>query len=165
MLYQYNMAHTINGIITSFKYDGKLPHVNLVGNYYLITFVPKYSSSYSEKKIEPFQELTSEIKQVIKELSFKGKCIYIETDYFGGPGYQMAIIWENGKAISDPFISYDKIENPKIPEKAKLVINAINIGLHSIGIYTHENKDEFDTVRLGDYRSYEDVLEEFLKTK
>ncbi|CAM3857433.1 MULTISPECIES: hypothetical protein [Flavobacterium] len=155
------MAHTINGIITSFKYQGELPSVNLVGNYFLIPFKNKYGSNYSEQTIEPYQELSNQTLKILKEFSFKGKCLYLETDYFGGPGFQIAEVWENGNLILGPIISFDGIENPKIPTKAKLVNDAINEALKEIGIYKHEGKDEFDSLRLGDYRSNDDIINEY----
>lgn len=159
------MAHTINGIITSFKYDGELPNVILVGNYHLIPFSNKYGSNYSDSALEPYEELTREIRQTLKELSFKGKCAYIETDYFGGPGTQMSEAWLNGERIIGPLISFDEIENPKIPSGAVLVENSINETLKTIGVYKHEGKDEFDSVRLGWYRSNDKIIEEYKKTR
>ncbi|WP_299623653.1 hypothetical protein [uncultured Tenacibaculum sp.] len=159
------MAHTINGIITSFKYEGEFPNVVLVGNYYLIPFKNKYGTNYSDTILEPFQELTKETRKVLKELSFKGKCAYIETDYYGGPGFQISEVWYNGKKILGPLISFDGIENPKIPSSAILVEDAINESLRTIGIYKHEGKDEFDSVRLGWYRSNDEIIEEYKKSE
>jgi len=154
------MAHTINGIITSFKYVGELPNVVLVGNYHLIPFKNKYGTNYSDSILEPYEELTKETRKTIKELSFKGKCAYIETDYFGGPGVQISEAWHNGERIIGPLISFDGIENPKIPSGATLVKDSINETLKTIGVYRHNGKDEFDSVRLGWYRSNDEIIEE-----
>lgn len=154
------MSHTINGIITSFTYVGELPNVVLVGNYHLIPFKNKYGTNYSDSILEPYEELTKETRKTIKELSFKGKCAYIETDYFGGPGVQISEAWHNGERIIGPLISFDGIENPKIPSGATLVKDSINETLKTIGVYRHDGKDEFDSVRLGWYRSNDEIIEE-----
>lgn len=157
------MAHTINGIITSFKYDGELPNVILVGNYHLIPFKNKYGPNYSDSVLKPYEELTKEIRKTLKELSFKGKCAYIETDYFGGLGVQISEAWYNGERIIGPLISFDGIKKPKIPSGAILVEDSINETLKTIGIYKHEGKDEFDSIRLGWYRSNDEIIEESKK--
>ena len=155
------MAHSIHGIITSFKYDGALPNIILVGNYHLIPLSNNFSSSYSELTLEPYRKLTKETRKVLKELSFKGKCAYIETDYFGGPGIQLAEAWHHGERTIGPLISFDGMPNPKVPKGATMVEDAINETLRSIGVYRHEGKDEFDSVRLGWYRSNDKIIEEF----
>ena len=159
------MAHTINGIITSFKYDGELPNVILVGNYHLIPFKNKYGPNYSDSALDPYKELTKEARKTLRELSFKGKCAYIETDYFGGSGIQMSEAWFNGGRIIGPLISFDGIENPRVPSGAVLVEDSINETLKTIGVYKHEGKNEFDSVRLGSYRSNDDIIEEYEKTQ
>jgi len=159
------MAHNIHGIITSFKYEGELPHIILVGNYHIIPFQNTYGPNYSDQILEPYEELTKEIRKILKELSFNGKCAYIETNYFGGPGTQMCEVWENGTKILGPLISFDGIDQPKVPEGAKLWKNSINEALKTIGIYKHEGMDEFDSVRLGWYRSNTAMIEEYEKTQ
>jgi len=155
------MAHNINGIITSFKYEGKLPNIILVGNYHLIPFKNRYGTNYSDKPIAPYEELTTEIRKKIKDLSFYGKCAYIETEYFGGTGVQISETWENGKKIEGPLISFDGVENTMKDENVTAVDNSINQTLKNIGIYRHEGKDEFDSVRLGEYRSNGKIFEEY----
>jgi len=159
------MAHTINGIITSFKYDGELPNVILVGNYHLIPFQNKYGPNYSDFILEPYEELTKKTRKTLTELSFKGECAYIETDYFGGLGTQISEAWFKGERIIGPLISFDGIENPKVPSGAVLVEDSINATLKTIGVYRHEGKDEFDSIRLGSYRSNEKIIEEYRKTQ
>ena len=87
------MAHTISGIITSFQYEGTLPNVILVGNYHFIPLESDQKPNYSEEVLSPYDELTKETRKLLKELSFKGKCAYVETDYFGGLGTQTAEAW------------------------------------------------------------------------
>jgi hypothetical protein len=159
------MAHSLSGIITSFKYTGEMPHVILVGNYYFIPLQKRRQLHYSEEAITPYSELTPEIKKLLKDWSFEGKCCYIETNYFGGSGYQIAETWQDGNRVLGPFISTDGTTE-KPPEKgAEFTEDAINTNLQEIGIYRHENKDEFDSVRLGEYRSNQDAIEEYLHSQ
>lgn len=157
------MAHNISGIITSFKYEGNLPNIILVGNYHLIPIKISYGTTSSEKPITPYEELTPEIRETIKDLSFYGKCAYIETAYFGGigMGVQRAETWENGKKIDGPLISYDGIENKMEYEYVTIVDCSINQTLKNIGVHCQEGEDEFDTVGLGRYRSNEKIFEEY----
>jgi hypothetical protein len=155
------MAHNIHGIITSFKYEGELPNTILVGNYHFIPFQNKYGPNYSDQTLEPYKELTKEARKTLKELSFIGKCAYIETNYFGGPGTQMSEVWENGERILGPLVSFDGIANPKVPEGTALIENSVNEALKTIGIYKNEEMDEFDSARLGWYRSNSEIMEEY----
>lgn len=155
------MAHSINGIITSFKYEGNLPNIVLIGNYYLIPVNSSDMTTSSEKPITPYEALTPEIRETIKDLSFFGKCAYIETEYFGGLGVQISESWDNGKKIDGPLISYDGIENKMEYEDVTIVDCSINQTLKNIGIHCQEGKDEFDTVGLGRYRSNRKILEEY----
>lgn len=163
------MAHDLHGIITSFRYDGELPHVILVGNFHFIPTENHSRPSYSESTLAPYSRLTKDTRKALKELSFKGKCAYIETLYHGGQGAQRSEVWHNGKKILGPLISFDGVENPTIPAEATQTDHSINEALSALGVYQHEGKDEFDSVRLGWYRSNSEAIEEFnlnqLKTK
>lgn len=155
------MAHNINGIITGFKYEGHLPNIVLIGNYHLIPFKSSNGTASSDKPITPYGELTPEIREIIKDLSFYGRCAYIETAYFGGIGVQISETWENGKKIDGPLISYDGIKNKREYEDVTIVDYPINQALKNIGVYCQEGKDEFDTVGLGKYRSNRKIFEEY----
>ena len=48
-------------------------------------------------------------------------------------------------------------------ENVTVVDISINQTLKNIGIYRHEGKDEFDSVRLGEYRSNTKIFEEYKK--
>jgi hypothetical protein len=153
------MAHNINGIVTSFKYEGDLPNIGLLDNYHLIPLDSDNGMSSSEKPITPYEDLTPEIREVIKVLSFKGKCAYIETAYFGGIGAQVSETWENGKKIDGPLISYDGINNKMEYESVTIVEGSINQTLKNMGVQCQEGKDEFDTLGLGKFRSNRRIFE------
>ncbi len=152
-----SMAHNISGIITSFKYEGDLSHIALFGDYYLIPV----TSSSSDKLIKPYEELTGDIRRIIKDLSSYGGCAYIETAYFGGMGAQMAEIWENGQMVGGPLISFDGIDNEIKYHQVTIVDAAINQALKSIGVSCEAGHDEFDIIGLGRYRSNRRILEEY----
>lgn len=161
------MSHSISGIITSFKYEGDLPQVNLVGNYHFIPINrPKIKFIY-EASIPPFAEFSASAKRTLKELSFKGKCAYVETDFFV-EGVQRSSVWEDGVSIFGPVVSLHGYKGDwlqKLKTKYEdwfMEVDSINTALSKIGIYCHENKiDEFDSVRLGDYRSNEEIIEAY----
>ena len=140
------MSHYISGIVTSFKCEGDLPHLYLVGNY---AFIPLNSKNdgfkgYAMPPFSPHEaELTQQIAHLAKELSFSGSTAYIETDYFGGDGHQIATVWKDGRKVFGPEKSDD----------------AINKALKTIGIWKHEGKDEFDTARLGMFSTNKEILE------
>jgi hypothetical protein len=60
----------------------------------------------------------------------------IQTDYWCGPGYQSASLYENGKSV--------------------LTERTINEILKELGVEREGNLDEFDTLNLGEYRSSEE---------
>lgn len=67
------------------------------------------------------------------------QALWVETDYFGGMGYQDAILYEWGKKTT-----YDDYKYP------------IDRGLRHLGIVKMGNLDEFDTIGLGNFRTNED---------
>lgn len=155
------MAHSIKCIVTSFKYQGNLPNIILVGTYHLIPIENRDETNCSDKRIVPYEELTSEVREEISDLSLNGKCAYIETEYFGGIGVQISETWENGRKIDGPLISFDGVENKMKYENVTVVKNSINQTLKNIGVHQHEGKDEFDSIRLGEYRSNRKIFEEY----
>jgi hypothetical protein len=71
-------------------------------------------------------------------------CIgYIEAEYFGGQGGQMAILWQDGKRY-------------KLSDFGKGVINLI---LKHFGVIAESGLDEFETINLGRHRFTEHWLD------
>ncbi|MEQ8706308.1 MAG: hypothetical protein RIC19_20415 [Phaeodactylibacter sp.] len=154
------MAHNIYGVITSFTYEGDLPNVVLAEGYHLIPLESTEEAGSSEKPVAPYGALLKGTTAVIRELSFLGKCAYIETAYFGGIGTQIAETWLEGKRIEGPLISYDGVE-PKIKFGHVAVVDgAINQALRHLGVQSSEEADEFDVVGLGRYRSNRKIFAE-----
>jgi hypothetical protein len=68
----------------------------------------------------------------------------ISTDYFGGTGHQEAKLFVNNKKEYDKSSEFDWTERP------------INTVLKMMGVSKKDQKDEFDTINLSNYRSNED---------
>jgi hypothetical protein len=156
------MGHYISGIITSFKYQGDLPYLYLIGNY---AFIPLTSNrdGFKGYAVEPFGHFNPAIKKLIKDLSFAGACAFIETDFHGGDGSQIAIVYQHGKIVLGPLVSSHNSTSNSMPIEAgilPLIDGAVNRALRLMGICRHLGKDEFDTARLGFFRTNRDVLDE-----
>lgn len=80
----------------------------------------------------------------IREFGKDKKIAKIETDYFGGPGYQEAKLFVNNKKEYDESSEFDYMISP------------INDVLKMMDIIKKEGMDEFDTIGLGNYRSNAD---------
>ncbi len=94
------------------------------------------------KPIGKFDSLTENIEVELLKHFNNVKIAYIEADYFGGQGEQIAIIWEDKKRI---YLS-------------DLGDNEINKVLKDFGVIADNGKDEFDTVRLGQNRRTKEWL-------
>ncbi len=156
------MSHNVSGIVTAFKYQGALPHHYLIGN---VTFIPMDSrhAPFKGYPEAPFDELTVLIKRQAHELSFHGRCAYIETDFFGGEGTQMALLWEMGQAAKRALVSFHNLARFSSAERSmpvSVVKGAINLALQHVGVIKHEGKDEFDTAHLNDFGSNAELLDQ-----
>ena len=97
-----------------------------------------------------FTFFTPAIARLLEEHSHQGKLAYIETDYAGGAGTQMAVLYENGKQKFPPVVTEDfKIWTPSDER-------AINIVLKGFGVQKLSGKDEFDSIGLGNFRDMYD---------
>jgi hypothetical protein len=105
-----------------------------------------------------FVHLSASVENVLKEASAVGSLAYIETDYFGGCGTQMAVAWDRGELVG-PF----KTETTW--NGSNFVVDppgewAINRALATLGVVPTAGKDAFDTVGLGRLRVTESVAED-----
>ena len=80
----------------------------------------------------------------IREFGVNKTIAKIETDYFGGSGYQTAKLFVNNKK------TYDK------SDEQDWSIKPINDVLKEMGVKRTGLQDEFDTIGLGRYRKNED---------
>lgn len=100
-----------------------------------------------------FDFFSPSVYELLVQESRNGKLAYIETDYFGGVGSQSAILFEKGFIKIKPHKTetyWDEKSSSFLhkPEGDK----AINIVLKELGVYKENGKDEFDSIRLGNYR-------------
>ncbi|MGW0658081.1 hypothetical protein [Streptodolium elevatio] len=76
---------------------------------------------------------------------------YVEADFFGGDGYQSAVVWSGGRRRWGPAVD-DKFDGPRDDWP-------INGALARLGVQGHEGaSDLFDSVGLGRERSTHDWL-------
>lgn len=147
------MGHNIEAIITratvnkevANKYD--LP-VFISKGFSIIALDPSHSDNWAEK-IDINNEADNKIilncpvtHFFAKELGLKEYAI-IYTDYFGGVGEQYATVYNDGVVT--------------MPE----TINGINKALKQIGVTCKQGLDEFDTLGLGMYRTFDDYFEKY----
>ncbi|MBK8187852.1 MAG: hypothetical protein IPK77_11770 [Cellvibrio sp.] len=97
---------------------------------------------FSFKK-SPIAEIPSGLLNLIFEISNFVPVAYITTEYFGGSGGQDAAAWEKGKLLFSPFSIGYKKEWPN---------SSISQALRTIGVIAEINKDEFDSLGLGNHR-------------
>jgi len=87
------------------------------------------------------REMVDEIGRTLNQ----GFALYVETNYFGGTGYQSAALFENGKLV------WKGSEHSDPP-----VRSPINQGLRRMGVVVPlEGQDEFDSVGLRRFRTLE----------
>lgn len=96
------------------------------------------------KAIGKFDYLTKNCEVELLKHMGDIKFAYIEADYFGGEGGQIAIIWKEQKRI---YLS-------------EFGDNEINKVLIDFGVIAKDGKDEFDTVGLGQNRRTNEWLNE-----
>ena len=110
---------------------------------------------------ERFLYLSSRLFQLGRRFSLKTPVAYIETDYFGGEGFQRAVAWREGDVVFGPAVA----GNEDGIQLDSLVSDPINEALQKINVqgYLMENqteppKDEFEELGLNRYRSSEDWI-------
>ena len=159
------MSHSLSGIITSFKEPLEDEALILVGNYCFIPVARRRGPAYQDPALFPYDDLTTGSRQRLRDLSFRGPCAYIETDFFGD-GTQKAEVWKDGERTLGPLVSlhgYSESWLQELKEKYaeyEIAEWAINACLAKIGIFRSGEVDEFDTARLGWYRSNDEILNE-----
>ena len=80
-----------------------------------------------------------------KVLKSRAEFLIVNTDYFGGCGDQSAYLLQNGDREAHTLTEYNRDR-----------YGEINKALKEYGVVRDANKDEFDTMNLGSYRSNHD---------
>jgi len=140
------MGHNICAIVgkTSIN-ESKVKEYQLAvafENEYAVVILDQESIDYwSEKLNLSYQSVSENINWACELVFFWAKELglekygIIQTDYFGGMGSQWASLYENGK--------------PLLTEKS------INEVLQALGVSRTQEKDEFETINLDEYRESE----------
>ena len=147
------MAHFVTGFITKTDYihqicseSSSLRSVSLEQGFSLFPLTDKLLDNLRiprSKGLDDFNKLPTELTDLLAKLSVICPLLYFETEYFGGDGNQLAVVFENGKMIFDP---------------AQDVVGPINEGLCLLGVEKKANSDEFDSIGLGENRSTDEWL-------
>jgi hypothetical protein len=87
--------------------------------------------------VDNFAYLTYNIEAILLQIIYDNKIAYVEAEYFGGAGGQIANIGNNHKRES--FFEYGQ--------------ECINKVLKEFGIKSNTGNDEFDTLSLGRHRN------------
>jgi len=91
-----------------------------------------------------FTHLTAPLAALITQLSQAERVAYVEAEYFGGTGTQVAAVWDGGRLIWGP-------------EHGQL--SPINHALRLLGVRRTPTQDEFECAGLNRYRHLEDWLD------
>ena len=161
------MAHCLRAIIGNdefiadfVKYWIQARQIELAQGFSLIKLTDELLDDINElvnnKSEDPYKEfcyLSSSLHKILVNKSVNAALAYIETDYFGGVGTQVAILYENGIVKEEPLITEDKWNSEKqeyfqTPDGAR----AINSILKKIGVVCQGQSDEFDSIKLSWHR-------------
>lgn len=117
-------------------------------------FLPVTAQLVRDEELIPFahvERLSERLGKWASEHSRNFAIAYVETDYFGGDGWQSAIVWANNEIAFGPVRTSDLDSGNLTP----LLEGAINRAMRMIGVYRGAVRDEFDALGLGKHRSNE----------
>lgn len=107
----------------------------------------------AEPGLPGFWKLPTGFDRVLADWSIRGPVAYVEADYFGGVGTQVAVVWDAGQLVLGPVV---ELERPLAPEDPSPISQA----LRRLGVSAHGHFDEFEAVGLGRHRQMQDWVEE-----
>lgn len=99
---------------------------------------------FTSPAVDKFEYMTENIEQIVLAAIGNRKLAYVEAEYFGGEGGQIAIIWSNNKR--EQILSFGQ--------------NKINEVLKGFGVIAKEGQDEFVTLGFGLRRNTKEWIEE-----
>jgi hypothetical protein len=91
-----------------------------------------------------FEFMTPSLERWVQELSRGGVIGYIETEYFGGEGFERSAVFRDSNVVLGPLDG----------------AGAVNRALRALGVVAKPGQEEFDVVGLGRHRSLEEWLSE-----
>lgn len=89
-----------------------------------------------------FEFLAPGVEAWVKVLSAGGPTAFVETEFYGGEGFERAAVWSMGKPALGPLDG----------------AGSINQALRALGVKAPKANKEFETVGLDQYRSVEEWL-------
>ena len=95
--------------------------------------------------------LADQIMEICSKLSRITPVAFLDAQYVGGRGYQIAVVWQDARLIMK-----QKTAIARVAES----IGPINNALRVLGVIAASDKDEFETVGLNKHRNMEDWFEE-----
>lgn len=98
----------------------------------------------SSPSVEKFEYMTENVEQKVLDTIGDRKFAYVEAEYFGGEGGQIAIIWNNNRREQILSFGQDKI----------------NEVLRSFSVTTKQGQDEFVTLGFGLRRNTREWIED-----
>jgi len=160
------MGHHIRGFIARrddlLKTADSLPGARVVPLALGFAFLPVTEQLAGDEEPVPFVQLgglTARLSTWAEEQSRGFPLVYVETDYFGGDGWQAAMTWVGGSAVFGPVRTADLWEGGKFVP-TPLLEGAINRAVRHLGVERGSALDEFDALGLGRHRSNEAWLSE-----
>lgn len=88
--------------------------------------------------------LTPAVEHWARSLSHECVVAYVETEYFGGEGFERAVVWRDARLALGPLDG----------------TGSINRALRALGVQGRNGQEEFEVVGLGRHRSLEEWLSE-----
>jgi len=145
------MSYTLEAVLLDAqgaKFNHQLPVYPLLHG---VTLIPITAELLSERfgfpdldHAGPFWKLGPALETLLTEISQAGAVAYVEADYFGGTGTQVAAVWWRGQCVLGPVCSDGA--------------GAINHALRRLGVPHSAERDAFDEVGLGRFRHTEEWM-------
>jgi hypothetical protein len=114
-------------------------------------FLPIIETMVGDDEPAPFEhlvQLTGRLAEWAQRNSHQFPLAYVQTEYFGGPGEQAAMVWAAGSVVFGP------VKTSEEP----LLEGAVNRAVRYLGVERGAVRDEFDALGLGRHRSNETWL-------
>jgi hypothetical protein len=102
------------------------------------------AAEVSERLSGVFEFMTPSLEKWVQELSRGAAVSYIETEYFGGEGFERSAVFRDANVVLGPLDG----------------AGAVNQALRALGVAAKPGREEFDVVGLGRHRSLEEWLSE-----
>lgn len=126
--------------------------------YGLLPVTDDHAGGDEPVSFDHLERLTDRLARWAADQSQQFPLAYVETDYFGGDGWQAAVAWVEGCVVYGPARTTDLYEGGRLVP-TPLLDGAINRAVRHLGVDRGAVRDEFDALGLGRHRSNERWLE------